>query len=690
MEVMSRILLVVALFFLGIGEIEAQLASEMPDSLRHPDVIDSAYCSAMMDFSDGIIFSKPDLALEVNSRVVEVADSLDNVYLKGRGRYGVAVAYTVMSENLESINWLDTADYYFLLVDDSSRYYKSQLLRGVNLNDIGHFTRSLNAYRGAFDYFLRHDKTVQVARVANNIGNIYFMQENYEPALKHYHEALRAGTEVGNDMLISVANTNLGNTYLDLDSLELAESYLQTAYDFNIEKELVFAHASTCNRMADLKLRQGKFEETGKFLDEAMETARGMNDESGVADAYLSYGELYTELGDEAAALAAYDSASFLASKLDYPEVEMDAEELKAELLEKRGDFQGSLAAHKKSIAIRDSIFGEKKVAQLEELTALHSMERRQQEIQQLKEAKELQDQLVSQQKWFIGGLAIALVAALTMVVIAFVLEARRRVTNKQLITQNARIASQQEEIVQQNEVLSVQNQHLENLNAEMEGLIEIVAHYLKSPITKSQALVAMIEENGAEEGERPYLAMISKVLGSGLGLIQDILTVRRIESGANSGNYARVEMGGLVKEVCASFSAAVGEKRINLNYIGPEEAIEIETDSQAVMRILENLISNAVKFSNQDTEVNVELTTLADGVELTVRDQGPGISEEDQKRMFRKFQRLTARPTAGESSTGLGLSIVKALVNQLGGDIRVESKLGEGACFIFNIPYKA
>ena len=101
----------------------------------------------------------------------------------------------------------------------------------------------------------------------------------------------------------------------------------------------------------------------------------------------------------------------------------------------------------------------------------------------------------------------------------------------------------------------------------------------------------------------------------------------------------------------------------------------------------MENLVSNAIKFSQRGTEVGIMSIAEPNRVILEVSDQGPGISLEDQRKLFGKFQKLSARPTGGEHSSGLGLAIVKSLVDKLGGDIEVKSELGKGAIFRVVLP---
>ena len=102
---------------------------------------------------------------------------------------------------------------------------------------------------------------------------------------------------------------------------------------------------------------------------------------------------------------------------------------------------------------------------------------------------------------------------------------------------------------------------------------------------------------------------------------------------------------------------------------------------------MLENLLSNAVKYSPSGKRIWVQLSAELDGVVCSVRDEGPGLSDEDQAKLFHRGAQLTPKPTGGESSTGYGFAVAKELIESLGGTIWCESVLGQGSCFSFRLP---
>jgi two-component system sensor histidine kinase/response regulator len=132
----------------------------------------------------------------------------------------------------------------------------------------------------------------------------------------------------------------------------------------------------------------------------------------------------------------------------------------------------------------------------------------------------------------------------------------------------------------------------------------------------------------------------------------------------------------------------AAKSKQLVLGIIVPPDPAVVEADAAALNQVLDNLLSNAIKFSPPDKQIR--LTVCPPGtryVECQVQDEGPGFSDKDKLGMFRRYGRLSARPTGGEPSTGLGLSIVKKLVSAMHGELACESTPGQGATFAFRLP---
>lgn len=248
----------------------------------------------------------------------------------------------------------------------------------------------------------------------------------------------------------------------------------------------------------------------------------------------------------------------------------------------------------------------------------------------------------------------------------------------------NERITTMHMELQTQRDEIWKKNEELVSLNNEKNNLIGIVAHDLKSPLNQIGGLITLLKLTTELEGEpSEYVDTMSESVSRLNAMIEKILDVEAIESKKLNLIIERVDLVEILDKLSQNYVHNAKEKDIKL-----VKAFEIESaytfaDASFVSQIYENLISNAIKFSPTNKKVTISLNEVEKKWRCEIKDEGPGISEEDQKKLFGKFQKLSAKPTGNETSTGLGLSIVKKYVDAMNGKIWCESKLGKGASFI-------
>lgn len=237
---------------------------------------------------------------------------------------------------------------------------------------------------------------------------------------------------------------------------------------------------------------------------------------------------------------------------------------------------------------------------------------------------------------------------------------------------------------------LAEANRHLIRLNEEKNEFLGIAAHDLKNPLTVVMAYSEMLsaDESGNARALR-FANAINREATRMRDLISSLLDLNAIESGRSSIELACFPLEPLARRSVENLQSVAGKKSIAIALESSSET-QVLGDSNALLQILDNLISNAVKFSKAGSTVRVAVSTAGGRAELRVIDQGPGISAEDHAKLFKRFSKLSARPTAGESSNGLGLSIVKRLAEAMHGTIRCESELGQGAAFVLTLPLPA
>jgi len=236
---------------------------------------------------------------------------------------------------------------------------------------------------------------------------------------------------------------------------------------------------------------------------------------------------------------------------------------------------------------------------------------------------------------------------------------------------------------------LSKANSDLQQLNQLKNRFLGMAAHDLRNPLGAIIGFSEFIleEEYGpVQEEQVPILKRINSASQQMLNLVNDLLDVSVIESGNLVLQISKGSLKQLLEERVALLELAAAKKGITLTSTFQTEE-NSEFDSERMAQVVDNLVGNAIKFSPKQSEIKIRLAKENDQMVIEVCDSGPGISAEDQQKLFGEFQQLSAKSTAGEKGTGLGLAICKKIVDVHQGKIVVDSKEGSGTAFIVMIP---
>jgi signal transduction histidine kinase len=171
--------------------------------------------------------------------------------------------------------------------------------------------------------------------------------------------------------------------------------------------------------------------------------------------------------------------------------------------------------------------------------------------------------------------------------------------------------------------------------------------------------------------------------------MVENLLDIYKIEQGQIISCLDTIDLVSVIKQSMADFNEHALKKKINMHFSTNLDKALIVADPTLTKRVLENLISNSLKFSPVEKSIFINLEKNDDIFIIGIKDEGPGLTEEDKPKLFQKFSRLSATPTSGEHSTGLGLSIVKSLVEVMKGKVWCESDAGKGACFYLSFSEK-
>ena len=696
---------------------------------------DSVNVRLMVDLAQEYRGSDPDRALSLAQDAEQLARAI-------RDNNGLSMAYTSAGITFAQQGaWVRALNYFLKALQLKEELGDQQGMAGL-LSNIGVVHGRLNDEERALRYHLRAVKYFQLAQdeqglayTYNNIGVIYMDKGEYDKALENLLASLELKKHLRDTPGLASTYLNIGITYYMQNVYGRAlENYQQSAKLYEILGDK-HGLAEAMQRVAALHLRQKEPVKAFDLAMRALQLSRETNSRSVERNLLKICADAKSAMGDAPAALEYFRQFTALKDSLFNEESSKRINEMTAnyELAQReRSDRENELLKREQRIremelerrAIqlrqqqqniellnRDKRIRELQLTEQEAVLTTQKLEAAEQQnrIDLLNKNRELLERDRALQKAELEQEAslrnLLLVSSVALAVILLLLANRYRLkkrsaevfqqknaeleaANEEIRKHEAQLESQAAEIARANDELKRQNAQLEMLNTEKNELMGILSHDLRNPVSAIRMLAESIGEDGrSAEYIRRKAGQVADTADSVLVLAKNLLDINRLESGRMQLDSEPVAVGPIVQRAVESHRKWAELKEIALHVdISEAETVAIGDDS-AIMQVVDNLVSNAIKYSPRGRSVRIALGVTADTVRVTVEDEGPGFSPEDLARLYQKFSRLSAQPTGGEPSTGLGLSIVRKLIDTMGGRIHCESEEGKGARFVADFP---
>jgi signal transduction histidine kinase len=595
---------------------------------------------------------------------------------------------------------------------------------------------------------------------------VQFDTKDFPKAVETARKMLAANAAKSNDSWTNTAYNNLGAAYRKMEQFDSALFYLNKTYQIRLKNGNKRALAGTLINIASVFESQGKLDSSISKLEEALEINKESQEASTMLYIYKGLARVYLGKGEYSRALASVQRSLAIADSVGFVPEKSTILALLADIHEARGDFQSSLAAQKASSKLKDSLNRKEIAENIATISAQYESEKKEQQIRLLTADKVLQTTI----RQGLIALGIALFLAIAALASRYRLKSRSEEalqhTNAEILRQQELLAHQASEIELANAVLSEKNMSLETqqeileeqareieiantalqekniqleyLNTEKNEFLGIAAHDLKNPLAHILMLVGKTTryyDRLTDNDIKQELSHIGGAAARMTEIISNLLDVNALERGGLQVQLQTLDIVPITNTVVEQYRERASEKNIRLLFESGTQA-RASADSNVLTQVLDNLISNAVKYSPHGKNVFVRVgsyssldighsslvighSSLVIGhssssnsspmtnapmtnapmtndqstngfIRIEFQDEGPGISPEDMTKLFGKFARLSARPTGGEHSTGLGLSIVKKMVEAMNGRVWCESELGNGATFIVELPIAA
>lgn len=576
-------------------------------------------------------------AMDLFIGALAIEDSLDLEDQKFLTLIAIARVFEVVGDHHKSAQFLEQS----LALSRENRNINSVAMALNNLGKVNASRGQINDAFSNYQHVLRFRDDISKTFEADalfNLADLYTMQGNYEEALGHHKSALAINRALGDRYAEAVSLNNIGVLY---------------ALMKNDAKSLA-------NHQVALGIRQD------------------LKDKSGVAESYNNLAGVYFRQNDFAAAISNGLIALGHARESQAQEQLFKSYDLLSQAYKGTGDYKNGLMYRELSLAIYEFIQNERHERQLLETQNRYVVGKKESEIQKLDAVRIEREREIAEQKRFRNALfaLVGLVFVIAGLLLILYLVKRR----SNIVLQVARKEVQQH------------NAKLQELNQTKDKFFSIISHDLKGPLnslTSFSHLLINHTDSLSKEEIRMLAGDLDKSVRNLLGLLENLLEWSRSQTGNIDFSPEVFDLVELLEKNKSLLQSQASNKNITI-VVEPADEYPVRLHKASINTVVRNLVSNAIKFTGEGGRIVLDIRNAGGHFDISIADNGVGMSQEVMARLFRLDSKHTTPGTANEKGTGLGLILCREFVEKNGGKIAVRSAPGNGSVFSMTFPVSA
>jgi two-component system, sensor histidine kinase and response regulator len=616
----------------------------------------------------------------------------------------VALAMAAAQQAGDSLNWgialakqgsahflLNQLDSALLSTEQALPYLRATSpadeATALNLMSYAHGKR--NQYLKAIEYHVqaleirkRLDDLTGIAKSYNSLGDFYMMQGNLAKALEHYYSSLLTSQATHNPKGEAISLNNIGFVQAKQGAYKEAARNLHHALWLKERMGNLKETAITVYNLGVLHYHDRQYDSALFYLQKALDMRQKLNDNFGEAVTLTALGRAQMAKGNFAASLAHHQRAIAIAEQTKALPIMADSYAGMAEAYLRMDKPVEFMQYYKRQLALQDTVnarFNSARIAELQE--KLENDKKRVQEEREMA-ARRLREAEKRRQELIIFSLAgfIALLLVLGLLLYRF-LQLRNR-SGRELAERNQKIEAQ-------NLQLSASQAELKKMNEAKDRFFSIVAHDLRSPMASLNGLLKLLKNSGIDlsrEDSALLVGEISEQLDCVTVLLNNLLHWARNQMTQVSFKPETVSVQAAGSKVVSLLAIDASAKHLRLAEKLPPD-LQVRADPNMVDFIFRNLVANAIKFTPPGGEVLLLAEPAGEFIKILVRDTGVGIPKGKSDEIFDPLKHSHTTGTAGETGSGLGLSLCKEFVERHGGQIWAVPNQPTGTVFGFTLP---
>lgn len=501
---------------------------------------------------------------------------------------------------------------------------------GLFYNNLGNYFLSSKYYLKALKIFRSIPDSPDLKNVLNNLAVMYMNVKKYDRAIKILKENVTHLSKNCADMnKLATCYCNLGSIYTHLHEHKTALKYLELGDSISVKINNNVNRVQSLNYLGVLFDDKKEFEHAEKYFKHSLEISKKIDYKNGLLCNYVNLAALYfkTKRYDEAIGLLTKNAV--IAQKMKALNVLKETYDMLAQIYKTKKDHKNAYKYLEKYNTIIEKLNKEQSALRAKSLLLENEVEMQEAELK------------ISDEK------------------------------NKELMELSSK---------------------LDKANKEKNDFIGILSHDMRNPISTIMGISEFIYENIDSLSKEEINSLVEDVKNcsiKSMDIMANLLDINSIESGNWDEKEEKINLEELIKQIRDKNIVLSNRKNIEIIFSNEMNNMEIISVKMCLEHIINNILSNAIKYSPFNKKIYITLRSHSSNVSIEIKDEGPGFSEHDKKSIYQKFAKLSNKPTGGEPSSGLGLYIIKKLSEIIKSKINLESEPGKGATFTLKIPFK-
>jgi signal transduction histidine kinase len=540
-----------------------------------------------------------------------------------------SVYSNILGEYKKAIEYgYQALEIYNKLGDEVKKTY-CYLIIGSAHEYLGNLEKALELYNKSLEICSRTDNKYLLANTENYIGEAYNKQHNIESALDSYSKSLKIYSELSDYEGIAVAENNIGECYYKLGEFNKALTHYTRSFNYFDKRGEKFQLSELLVNIGNVYHKRRDYKSAINSYNRSINYAKETNALESLKEAYAAMAHVYKDMQNPG-------------ESLNYLEL---------------------------FVEVKDSLINLENLATIADYEAKYETSEKEKEIELLKKEHELTEVNVMLQKILIHSLVLISLLLIATVVIYF-----RKYRQKNNLNQK----------------LAESETHLQKLNFTKDKFFSIIAHDLRGPLGTLSGLTEILDEDAEEMDKKSIIDLsrdINQISKNTINLLNNLLTWASVQIGKIETSKESFDIYNVVDSVYQLLKENINQKNISFTNEIPN-GVTVYADQNMISLVIRNLLHNAIKFTNEDGNINVTSVMNNGHISISISDNGVGITEENIGNLFEIGSKSSTYGTANESGTGLGLILTKEFIEKNGGSIEVKSQVGKGTTFTTNLPY--